>query len=88
VRSALARSYDLGVIEPDIQVVDVDLKGDRHLQLRHFMRDDVPLSERSRDEVLLCVRRLWGYEVELVGVDRETGQEQYTASTLHKGDDE
>jgi spore cortex formation protein SpoVR/YcgB (stage V sporulation) len=88
VRNALARSYDLGVIEPDIQVVDVDLKGDRHLQLRHFMRDDVPLSERSRDEVLLCVRRLWGYEVELVGVDRETGQEQYTASTLHKGDDE
>ena len=35
VRSALADSYDVGANEPDIQVVDVDLLGDRQLVLRH-----------------------------------------------------
>ncbi len=88
VRNALARAYDLGVIEPDLQVVDVDLKGDRHLHLKHFTSDDVPLAERSRGEVLSYVRRLWGYEVELTGVDRETGKQLYEASTKEPAESE
>ena len=44
IRQTLARSYDLSMIEPDIQVVDVDLLGDRELRLRHTMRDGIPLS--------------------------------------------
>ncbi len=79
LRRSLARSYDLGAIEPDIQVVDVDLRGDRKLRLQHTMRDGVPLAERSRDEVIKHVRRLWGYEVTLAGVDRDTGKTEYTA---------
>src|SRR3546814_10516350 len=35
VRRALARQYDIGWQEPDIQVVDVDMAGDRHLILEH-----------------------------------------------------
>ena len=87
LRRALARSYDLGTIEPDIQVVDVDLRGDRKLRLQHAMRDGVPLAERSRDEVLKHVRRLWGYEVCLVGVDRDSGKSEYDASS-DKADEE
>jgi spore cortex formation protein SpoVR/YcgB (stage V sporulation) len=87
LRRALARSYDLGAIEPDIQVVDVDLRGDRKLRLQHAMRDGVPLAERSRDEVLKHVRRLWGYEVCLVGVDRDSGKSEYDASS-DKADEE
>ncbi len=81
VRRALARSYDIGVIDPDIQVVDVDLKGDRRLHLQHSMRDGIPLEQRQRDEVLLHVRRLWGYDVVLSGIDRESGRKNYEMST-------
>jgi spore cortex formation protein SpoVR/YcgB (stage V sporulation) len=88
VRRALARSYDLGAIEPDIQIVDVDLRGDRKLQLQHTMRDGVPLSERNRDEVLKHIRRLWGYEVGLVGVEVDTGKTSYEISTDDPADED
>ncbi len=81
MREALARSYDIGVIEPDIQVVDVNLQGDRHLRLQHAVRDGIPLAEKNRDEVLKHVRRLWGYDVTIVGVDKQTGSKFYQAST-------
>jgi spore cortex formation protein SpoVR/YcgB (stage V sporulation) len=86
VRRALAQTYDLGAIEPDIQVVDVDLRGDRKLRLQHTMREGVPLSESSRDEVLKHIRRLWGYEVGLVGVESDTGKTSYDVSTEDAAD--
>ena len=69
VREAVAKSYDLGILEPDIQVVDVDLRGDRKLRLQHRTRDGVPLAQPARDQVLDHVRALWGYDVVLHQVD-------------------
>ncbi len=88
VRDALARSYDIGVTEPDIQVVDVDLRGDRVLHLQHTVREGIPLAEKSRDEVLAHVGRLWGYDVRLDGVDAESGEMRYEASTGKDEEDE
>ena len=79
VRDKLAVSYDLSQMEPDIQVADVDLKGDRELVLRHNVRDGIPLAEKHRDEVLAHVRRLWGYDVRMSGVDGETGKTVFEA---------
>ena len=77
VRESLARSFDIGLVEPDIQVIDADLKGNRELRLQHTVRDKVPLSEKSRDDVLKHLRLLWGYEVSLIGVDRDTEKKVY-----------
>jgi stage V sporulation protein R len=74
VRKALARSCDISAVEPDIQIVDVDLRGDRTLVLRHAVREGVPLAERSRDEVVAYARLLWGYDVRLESVDQSAGQ--------------
>ncbi len=82
VREALARTYDIGVVEPNIQVVDVDLLAERHLILRHNMHDQVPLSEKSRDSVLDHLRLLWGYKVSITGADAETDEVLYEASTV------
>ena len=65
VRSALAESYDVAANEPDIQVVDVDLLGDRPLVLRHTTHNGVGLAEVGREATLRHIRRLWGYEVRL-----------------------
>ena len=80
IRAALALSYDIGASQPDIQVVDVDLLGDRHLRLQHNVKNGIELEERSRDATLRHVRRLWGYDVSLVGIDSETGDRFYTCS--------
>jgi stage V sporulation protein R len=47
VRRALAAQYDLARHEPDIQVVDVDLTGDRRLMLEHRVLDGRLLEERN-----------------------------------------
>ena len=70
VRQALAEQYNLGSLEPNIQISNVDLRGDRSLTLRHFRHNRRPLNE-SVDEVLRHVRRLWGFDVHLEAVDEQ-----------------
>jgi len=68
VREGLSRQYDLGSRLPDIQVWNVNLRGDRSLTLRHFQHRDRPLGD-SAQEVLKHVARLWGFAVQLESVN-------------------
>jgi spore cortex formation protein SpoVR/YcgB (stage V sporulation) len=70
LRQALAEQYNLGNREPNIQVYDVDLRGDRSMTLRHFRHNRRPLGD-TLDEMLLHIRRLWGFDVRLEAVDDE-----------------
>jgi len=76
VREALAESHDPAHNEPDIQVVDADLRGHRQLRLEHRIRDGMELETKSRQAVVDHIRRLWGYEVILAGTD-EGGAVKY-----------
>ncbi|PWQ92696.1 SpoVR family protein [Leucothrix pacifica] len=64
VREVLSQQYNLSSNEPDIQVYNVNIRGDRSLTLRHYQHNDRPLNEET-DEVLKHMRRLWGYDVRL-----------------------
>jgi len=64
LRESLARQYDLGAREPNIQVWNVNVRGDRSLTLRHSQHNNRPL-DSSVDEVLKHVARLWGFGVQL-----------------------
>ena len=64
VRQSLADQYNLGSRQPNIQIVNVDVRGDRTLTLRHTRHNRKPLSE-SADEVLKHLHRLWGFKVRL-----------------------
>ena len=68
VREALSRQYDLSTREPNIQVWNVNLRGDRSLTLRHTQHMGRPLHD-SAQEVLKHVARLWGFGVQLESVD-------------------
>jgi stage V sporulation protein R len=70
LRQALADQYNLGSREPNIQVFNVDRRGDRSLTLRHFRYNRRPLAD-GMDEMLRHVRRLWGFDVRLESVDEE-----------------
>jgi stage V sporulation protein R len=85
IRTAIARSYDIGETRPDIQVVDVDLLGDRHLRLEHKIKHGVVLHAGSRDSTLRHIHNLWGYQVSLAGVDTETGKVVYECTTGKTG---
>lgn len=64
VRRALSEQYNLSHNEPDIQVYNVNRRGDRTLTLRHVRHTRRPLSD-STDEMLKHVARLWGFTVRL-----------------------
>lgn len=81
IRAALAQKYDIGASHSDIQVVDVDLLGQRHLRLQHKIRDGILLEAGSCDATLRRIHNLWGYEVSLEGIDARTGATVYERSS-------
>jgi spore cortex formation protein SpoVR/YcgB (stage V sporulation) len=77
LRQALADQYNLGSREPNIQVYNVDVRGDRSLTLRHYRYNRRPLAG-SVEEMLKHIRRLWGFDVRLESVD-ESGRVELLA---------
>ena len=64
LRQLLASQYNIGDKEPNIQVVNVNLRGDRSLTLRHNQFSRRPMSQTT-DDVLKHVYRLWKFPVKL-----------------------
>ena len=64
VREILSDNYNLGSREPNLQVWNVDLRGDRSLTLRHQAYLRRPLAGDT-EEVLKHVARLWGFAARL-----------------------
>lgn len=71
VRASLARSYEVSNQEPQIEVHNVDLSGDRKLILRHNTLGRGLLVEADARKVLRYVAMLWGYDVLLQEVDAD-----------------
>ncbi len=69
IRRELAKRYDVGWITPNIEVVDVDLTGDRRLILHHGVVNGRLLAENDAKRVLQHLADLWSYEVLLKEVD-------------------
>jgi spore cortex formation protein SpoVR/YcgB (stage V sporulation) len=69
IRRELAKQYDVGFIDANIEVVDVDLAGDRRLMLRHAVVKGAQLNEADTRRVLQHLADLWSYDVSLVEVD-------------------
>ncbi len=68
LRQTLSQQYDLGVREPNIQVWNVNLRGDRCLTLRHTRYQGQPLADDAL-EVLKHVARLWGFGVQIESIN-------------------
>ncbi|MCQ0987750.1 SpoVR family protein [Jiella marina] len=69
VRKSLSRQFDVGRQDPDIQVADVDLAGDRKLILHHNIVDGITLDSADAAKVLHHLANLWGYDVKLLEIE-------------------
>lgn len=70
IRHLLSQQYNLSNIEPNIQVHNVEINGDRSLTLRYIPNQDIPLAG-SYHEVLKHLHRLWGFSVSLEQVNAD-----------------
>lgn len=82
LRQQLSEQYDLGNREPNIQVWNVDLRGDRSLTLRHFAHQRRPLGESSTT-VLKHMATLWGFNVRL---ERQNADGSITLVAEHQSE--
>jgi len=69
IRRKLARQYDIAWTLPDIQVVDVDLAGDRKLIVQHRAMNRILLAEADAQQVLQHLADMWSYDVVLRETD-------------------
>lgn len=69
VRRTMSHHYDVAYHEPDIQIADADLAGDRCLVLTHMIKDGVLLDERTCAATLQHVCSLWSYGIRLEEID-------------------
>ncbi len=74
IRTLLSDQYNLGSQEPNIQVYNVDIRGDRALTLRHEQYNRKPLAS-TVDEVMKHLTRLWGFTVRLETVTEDNKAE-------------
>jgi stage V sporulation protein R len=82
VREVLSNQYNLGNIEPDIQVYSVDMEGNRGLTLQYTQQNRRPLDSNTT-EVLKHLHVLWKFPVYLkvVDMDGKVVSEYQTDST-------
>jgi len=64
IRRSLSAQYSTTSQQPDIQVVNANLKGDRTLELNYTPRKHTALHENT-DRVLRYIEFLWGHDVTL-----------------------
>ena len=74
IRRSLAKRYDVSYTDAIIEVVAVDLLGDRRLVMEHRVGDGRLLAVGESRKVLQHVADLWGYEVQLKEVDAMKGK--------------
>ncbi len=74
IRRRLADLHDLSKREPEIEVTEADLKGNRRLVLTHRVREGRLLDKDDCNRTLRHVANLWGYRVRLIEVDSQTGK--------------
>ncbi len=60
IRRALSKHYDIAYRDADIQIVDVDLAGDRKLMLQHRVLDGMPAGRRRYRKGAAARRRSLG----------------------------
>jgi len=68
IRQALSDQHNLSNTEPNIQVYNVNRRGDRSLLLRHIQYKNRPLSEDT-EAIMKYLHRLWGFTVHLESID-------------------
>ncbi len=64
IRQRLSEHFNIGNQEPDIQIFNVDKRGDRSLTLRYTQHHRRPLGNQTQ-EVLKHLYTLWGFPIKL-----------------------
>ncbi|WP_086643332.1 SpoVR family protein [Acetobacter sp. DsW_063] len=74
IRRTVAASYDPSTFYAELEIVDVDILGDRTLRLEHRTKSGQLLAESDMKLTLRGLANLWGYRVVLDEIDAPSGK--------------
>lgn len=74
IREALSEQYSITTLIPDIQIDEVDKRGDRSMTLHYHQRQNWPLHANTT-KVLKYLHQLWGFPIKLVFQKQSPEQE-------------
>ncbi len=77
IREQFSNQYNLSMNEPNIQVFDVNVRGDRSLTLHHIQHNRRPLEPQNLEEVLKHLHRLWKFDIHLESRDGDKVTQNY-----------
>ena len=72
IRQNLSNNYNLSINEPNIQIYEVNITGDRSLKLRHYQHNRRPLDDKHCNAVLKHLHSLWKFDIHLETVHQDT----------------
>lgn len=81
LREQLAAQYNLSDREPNIQITDIDMRGDRAMYLQHIQQQRRPLDPQV-EQVLAHLHNLWGFDVHLDSLHEGQAQARYQYPSL------
>lgn len=84
IRESLAANYYLGNLEPNLQVFNVDVRGDRSLTLRHDIHHGRPLEKESLQEMVKHLHQLWGFDVIVESREDSDIKSQFSFNQLNR----
>ncbi|MFA7555305.1 MAG: SpoVR family protein [Spongiibacteraceae bacterium] len=76
IREQLAGQYNIGDREPNIQVVNIDIRGDRSMHLQHYQHNRKPLNQDTLS-VLQHLHQLWGFDIHLESLQDDQASSHY-----------
>ncbi|WP_261922007.1 SpoVR family protein [Shewanella sp. NFH-SH190041] len=85
IRQMLSQQYNLSNLEPNIQVHNVEVSGDRSMTLRYVPTNSIPLAD-SHSEVLKHLHRLWGFDIYLEQVNDDGSAVRLASCPERPGD--
>jgi stage V sporulation protein R len=74
IREALSEQYNTTNLIPDIQIYEVDKKGDRSMTLHYHQRQNWPLHANT-PKVLKYLHQLWGFPIKLAFQNQSESEE-------------
>ncbi|HET6629541.1 MAG TPA: SpoVR family protein, partial [Woeseiaceae bacterium] len=68
IREQLSDQYNLSKHEPNIQIHEVDLRGNRSITLKHIQHNRIPLDKEDAKSVMKHLHSLWRFDVHLESI--------------------
>jgi len=69
IKHALSLNHDINLKIPNLEVIEVDIYGDRQLTIKHDAYNEVLLNDQSVKSTIAHIANIWGFNIEIISIE-------------------